>query len=159
MNSRSFSSFCEYAEAMGRPVPHSREETKDYWSSLPENVRRDFELSNAWFDCLRPDHNANLKRRAEKRMMRVDGMPRELREVVYEFGLEIVHVFLEHGVRKPASIKFLIECVRNEDYPNGQARFRFNTAPNKAPNPLNFDDDDAVYSLTELGLQKIRAAQ
>ena len=73
-----------------------------------------------------PDFNASVVRRAQERMARVDAMPREVRELVYEFGLDVVQEFLNHHVTKPKSIRHLIATVLALDYDNGQRRFAKN---------------------------------
>src|SRR5262245_36691801 len=90
----------------------------------------DADIAKAKQQSEEPGYNAALVRRAVKRMMRVDDMPRDLREVVHEYGLELVHIFLEHGVRRPASIRYLIDSVRGEAFPNGQPQFKVNKGPN-----------------------------
>jgi hypothetical protein len=93
-------------------------------------------------DSYDPQHNAALVERAQKRMARVDDLSEEFRALVHEYGLELVQVFLDHKVRSPKSIRYLIDAVRVEPYDNGQNRFRFNTAPGTKPNPAACDWDD-----------------
>lgn len=76
-------------------------------------------------------------------MQRVDAMSPELRAVVHEFGLEIVTEFLAHGVKKPGSIKHLIESVRGT-YGDGRPRFAINQNAGRRRNPIK--DDDELWS-------------
>lgn len=95
-----------------------------------------------------PDYNGALVRRAQKRMARVDAMPPDLRAVVHEYNLEVVWEFLQHGVKKPSSIKHLIDTVTGADFKNGQSRFRLNQNPNAKRNPAA--EEDEYYSAASL---------
>lgn len=138
---------CFCAEALMRD-PVKLSEMQAYWATLPLAKRRELEIEHAWESMMKPEFNSKLKHRAEKRMARVDSMPFELREIVYEYGLELVQPFLDHGVRRASSIRYLIDTVRCAEYPTGQVRFRFNTGPNRASNPLSVElDDEVTYSV------------
>lgn len=93
------------------------------------DIKRSAERSEA------PGYNSALATRAAKRMQRVDAMPPEYRSLVHEFGLEIVHEFLAHGVKKPSSIKHLIETVRGT-YADGRPRFAVNQNAGSKRNSL-----------------------
>lgn len=51
---------------------------------------------------------------------RFDKLSPELRECAREFGLEIVHSFMECGVTKPARIRYLVNIVRLGSRSTGQ---------------------------------------
>ena len=131
----------------GSPDDLSTEERREFFNSMPESIRREWDLRKAKQQCEVPsqDYNQAVVERARKRMSRVDAMSPAIRRLVHEYGLEIVHVFLENRV--PADkIAFLIDTVRNADYPNGQARFKFNKGPNAKQNPINqYPSDDDFY--------------
>jgi hypothetical protein len=82
-----------------------------------------------------PGYNSGLAKRAAKRMARVDALPPEMRAVVYEYNLEVVQEFLNHGVSRPSAIKHLIDTVRAAPFGNGQPRFRLNSNSNAKRNP------------------------
>jgi hypothetical protein len=52
--------------------------------------------------------------RRRKRMEKIDAMPPELRECVKDYGLNIVHSFVECGISKPCQIRHLVETVLSE---------------------------------------------
>ena len=93
------------------------------------SVDYEWQREQDWKSLEQPDYNASIVRRAQERMARVDAMPRELREIVYEFGLDVVQEFLNHHVTKPKSIKHLIATCLALDYDNGQRRFAKNSTP------------------------------
>ena len=45
------------------------------------------------------------------RMARIDAMPKEIRELIHEYGLTVVQAFLDLGITKPSSIRHLIKTV------------------------------------------------
>lgn len=55
--------------------------------------------------------------RRKARMDRIDAMPPEMRALVYKYGSHIVNSFVSHGVKKPASIRHLVEVVLDEFSP------------------------------------------
>lgn len=58
--------------------------------------------------------SSEAKPRVERRMAVIDALPRELRELVHEFGWNVVKSFMDAGVRKPSLIKHLIHTVRHD---------------------------------------------
>lgn len=111
---------------------------REFIAGLSAETLRAYQLWKAKRECENdPALNAALVDRARRRMDRVDNMPPEMRRVVHEYGLEVVHVFIEQGIRDPRKIAFLIDTVRGADLPGGQARFKFNKGPNSMPNPIN----------------------
>lgn len=56
-------------------------------------------------------------RKRKARMSRVDDMPPASRELVHEYGLNVVNGFMENGVVKPNKIRHLIELVLDEFSP------------------------------------------
>ena len=52
--------------------------------------------------------------RRVNRMNAIDNMPKELRELVHEYGLPIVKTFMDLGVVKPKQIKHAVETVLDE---------------------------------------------
>lgn len=56
--------------------------------------------------------------RRVKRMNAIDRMPKELRELVHEYGLSIVKTFMDLGVTKPKQIKHAVETVLDEFSPS-----------------------------------------
>lgn len=57
---------------------------------------------------------ATRKFHAERRMALVDSWPKELRELVHEYGHAIVKAFTDVGVRKPNQIRMLVALCRHE---------------------------------------------
>lgn len=126
-------------------VSSTKEERAEFFGAMPQRVKSEWEIRKGARECEHPDYNAGIAERAAKRMARVDSMPRELREVVYEYGLEIVQEFLNCGVKVPSRIKHLIDTVRHADLPNGQKRFKINKGANAKRNPVEFEEDDDEY--------------
>lgn len=53
------------------------------------------------------------------RMARIDAMPKEIRELVHEFGLTMVQAFLDQKITKPSSIRHLILQVQRGSLDTG----------------------------------------
>lgn len=132
---------------MRNPMPDAtagKEVRREYFASMPDPVKRAWSVRKGAQECEAPEFNAAIVERATKRLARVDAMPRELRLVVYEYGLEIVQEFINCGVTMPSRIKHLIDVVRNADFENGQRRFKLNKGPNAKRNPA--DEDEEYYT-------------
>lgn len=56
--------------------------------------------------------------RRAKRMYAIDNMPKELRELVHEYGLSTVKTFMDLGIMKPKQIKHAVETVLDEFSPS-----------------------------------------
>lgn len=52
-----------------------------------------------------------------KRFDAIDSMPKELRDVVNEYSMNVVRAFLDIGVKKPKHIRHLVETVLDEFSP------------------------------------------
>jgi len=63
------------------------------------------------------DFQKHVQLRRKKRMDRIDAMPAELRELVHEYGFNVVDQFMSHGITKERTIRHLVECVLNEFSP------------------------------------------
>lgn len=101
---------------MRHPMPAKdapKEERMAYFAGMPARVQAEWQLRKAALDCENPNYNRGTKERAQKRMARIDALPRDVRELVYEFSLEVVQEFVNHGV-KARSIRHLIGVARNE---------------------------------------------
>lgn len=118
-----------------------KERRREAWESMTPRQRMLAEREKQQREIEAPGYNSAVASRAQKRMARIDAMPPELRAVVYEYNLEVVWEFLQHGVKKPSSIKHLIDTVLGADHKNGQARFRLNQGPNSKRNPAAEDDE------------------
>jgi len=131
---------------MRNPMPNApdKETRRQYFNSMPDPVKRAWEVRKAAKECEAPEFNAAIAERAAKRLARVDAMPRELRLIVYEYGLEIVQEFINCGVTVPSKIKHLVDTVRHADFESGQKRFKINKGPNSKRNPA--EDDDEYYT-------------
>lgn len=135
------------------PMPSQdapKEERMAYFDSMPEHVHAEWALRKAILDCEKPEYNSGTAERAQKRMARVDAMAPETRELVYEFGLEVVQEFLNHGVRSARSIRHLIGVARNERE-DGMSFFRPNAGKNQKANPAAKDADDDFYFVAKTG--------
>jgi hypothetical protein len=91
------------------------------WDEVPRHLQREYDIKRAWRDMMEPRHNASLRDRAVRRMERVDALPREIRALVYEYGLEIVNEYLQHKVTHAPNIAFLIKTVLSAERPHGVA--------------------------------------
>lgn len=149
----------------------TREERRDYFDSMPDDVKREWELRKAKEEAENDLtlHSATADR-ARKRMARVDALPSSMRAVVHEYSLEVVQEFLNNGVRDPAAVRRMIEAVLlngydsgktfmncgvrqsktirhlmdtvlHAEFPNGQPRFKINKGPNAKRNPAELEDD------------------
>lgn len=54
-------------------------------------------------------------------MARIDSMPKEIRELIHEYGLTVVQAFLDLGVTRPTSIRHLIRQVQTGSNDPGTA--------------------------------------
>ena len=50
-------------------------------------------------------------------MAMIDGLDREMRALVHEYGWTVVKTSMDLGVRKPAQIRHLVETILNEFSP------------------------------------------
>jgi len=60
---------------------------------------------------------AKFQDRRVRRMARIDALSPDIRELVHEYGFNIVNGFLDHGVVKPRAIRHLVETVLDEFSP------------------------------------------
>lgn len=51
------------------------------------------------------------------RMQRIDEMPQQLREMVHQYGLNVVTAFLQSGVSSPKAMRHCVETVLDEFSP------------------------------------------
>lgn len=63
------------------------------------------------------DFQRAVDERRSKRMAAVDALSPDLRALVHEYGLSLVHQFLNHGITKPKAIRHLVEYVLDEFSP------------------------------------------
>lgn len=131
----------------------SKDARREFMEGLPEWKKREYDLEKSRLECLHPSHNEGTAKRARERMARVDAMPRELRHVVYEFGLDVVQEFLNHKVTNPKSIRHLIATVLALDFPDGSNRFNKNSLRHRGMNILDVlakeDHDDTTYTVVK----------
>ena len=85
------------------------------------------------------EFNDWVQSKREKRMQRIDDLPRELRDLVNSYGFSVVDAFLAVGVSKPNQIKHLVETVLDNFSPtrgsfSAQGR-RSELAKVEMPNP------------------------
>lgn len=106
------------------------------WLSLTPSQRADHKRALIEEEISRPNFNAAIVKRAQKRMERVDAFPPEIRAIIHEHGLEIVQEYWNHGVRKARSIQHLIATTLAWDNAEGNPRFGFNKSPNRGTSPL-----------------------
>lgn len=97
----------------------TQDERRAFFDRMPARQKREWELRQAWRDSLSPEHNAGLAARARKRMHRVDEMSPEMRAVVYDFGLEIVQVLIDHRLNSQKT-RWLIDYVLNAERPHAK---------------------------------------
>jgi hypothetical protein len=121
-------------------MTNDKEQRWEDWQKLTPRQRMLAQRKNDLKAIDAPGYNAALVKRAQKRMERVDAMPSYLRALVYEYNLEVVQVFIDHGV-KHTSIKYLIDTVLGADFKDGQPRFKLNRGPNAKRNPAAEEDE------------------
>ncbi len=63
------------------------------------------------------EHQQFVQQKRSKRMRQVDQLPKDVRELVHDYGLNVVNAFLDCGVTKPNRIKHLVETVLDEFSP------------------------------------------
>lgn len=68
-------------------------------------------------DCTCGAHDALIARKRKDRMGIIDNLPREVRDMVNDYGWAVVHACIESGVRKPRNIKHLVETILDEFSP------------------------------------------
>jgi hypothetical protein len=67
----------------------------------------------------------DCENRRKRRMAAIDDLPQEVRSLVHEYGLNVVHSFICCGVEKPRHIKHLVETVLDELSPTrGSSSFQ-----------------------------------
>ena len=66
-------------------------------------------------------HERALENRV-KRMAEIDALPREVRELVHEYGYTVVRAFLDIGVAEARHIKAAVETVLSEMSPTRGSR-------------------------------------
>jgi hypothetical protein len=118
-----------------------KEQRTAEWLKMTPRQREASKKEKIARDLADPNFNSALVDRAQKRMMRVDQMPPELRKVVYEYNLEVVQEFLNHGVKKASSIKHLIDTVLCADRKDGTPRFKLNKSPNAKRNSVSEEEE------------------
>jgi hypothetical protein len=102
------------------PPPGTREERRQWWETVPEASRRQNDINQAWNCMFEPDHNRSLQERAIRRMERVDAMSPDMRAVVYDHGLEVVQVLIDHKLRNPNQCRRLIEFITGAERPHSK---------------------------------------
>ncbi len=123
-----------------------KEQRRLAWEALSPRQKRQKQLEREKVEIEHPEYNRALVGRAQRRMARVDSMPHALREVVYDFGLEIVQEFINHHVTNPKSIRHLIETCWFVDNAEGNPRFKINKSPGAKRNEAEYAD---VYFATD----------
>lgn len=56
-----------------------------------------------------------VKERAEKRFRVIDNLPREVRELVHEYGWEAVKLLMELGAKSPGQMRHIIKTIRGQE--------------------------------------------
>ena len=54
----------------------------------------------------------HIQQKAQARMNRIDALPKDVRELVHEYGYSVIDAFLCQGVTKASAIKHLIQRVK-----------------------------------------------
>lgn len=76
------------------------------------------------------DFAERVNDRRAKRMKAVDDMPSEIRELVHDYGLNVVKAIIDQGVTKPNKIRHIVETVLNDFSPT---RGNFSSQGTSAP--------------------------
>lgn len=118
-----------------------KEQAREEWERMTPRQRLLRKRETAAAEIEDPAFNSAIVKRAQKRMARVDAMEPEMRAVVYDYNLEVVWEFINHGVKTPSSVRHLIDTVLGADFKNGQPRFKLNKSPNAKRNPAADDDE------------------
>lgn len=119
---------------------NDNEERLEAWQRMTPRERMLAKRERTIRRMAEPGYNGAIVKRAQKRMERVDAMPAHLRALVYEYNLEVIQEFINHGV-KHTSIKHLIDTTLGADFKNGQPRFKLNKSPNAKRNPASEEEE------------------
>ncbi len=68
-------------------------------------------------NCTCGAHEELLARKRRNRMGIIDNLPREVRDMVNEYGWAVVHACIDSGVEKPRNIRHLVETILDEFSP------------------------------------------
>lgn len=90
----------------------SKEERREFVDRLSAWQKKQYEKWNDWQSLSDPNYNSGTVRRAQRRMAIMDSFPKEVREIVHEYGLEIVFEFWSYGIKSANDIVILIEASR-----------------------------------------------
>lgn len=90
----------------------TKEDRKQFFLSLTRLQRLQYERWKDNQSLLDPEYNRSTVLRAQKRMALVDSLPKNVREVVHEYGHEVVYEFWCHGIRGADDMVILIEAAR-----------------------------------------------
>jgi len=71
-------------------------------------------MSEMWAPGVRQEM---IDRKRTARMDAIDGMPPAIRELVHEYGFNVVKAFMDCGVTKAKQIKHLVETTLDEFSP------------------------------------------
>jgi len=62
-------------------------------------------------------HQERVQARRIARMEAIDRYPKEIRELVHEYGWNVVHALVDCGVKKPNQMRHIVETVLDEFSP------------------------------------------
>lgn len=63
------------------------------------------------------EHEAFVALKRQRRMANVDTLPKDVRLLVHEYGLNVVKAFRDLGITQPRHIRHLVETVLDEFSP------------------------------------------
>lgn len=105
-------------------MPTTQEEKQarnDWFDGLSARQQKAWQKQKD-IECLNdPAHNFALRLRAQKRMERVDALPADVRQVVYDHGLEIVWELWTYRMTRAVVMRELIATVQGADDPYSTA--------------------------------------
>lgn len=64
-----------------------------------------------------PPSQGTVDAKRRQRMDRVDALPADVRDLVHDYGLNVVQAMLDSGVTKPRNMRHIVETVLNEFSP------------------------------------------
>jgi len=118
----------------------SKDERRAAFESMTPRQQRAYQRERDLLALENPNYNAAIVKRARERMTRVDQFPPDIRQLIHEFGLEIIQEFWNHNIRRPNAIRHLVETVQGK-FADGRNKIRPNVRPDAKQNPANAERD------------------
>lgn len=98
-----------------------KEDKAATFHAMSPRQQREHQKKKYWNEINEPHYNRALADRARRRMDRVDSLPEEIRQIVYEHGLEIVWELWSHKFTRAKIMRELINAVHNAENPHSNS--------------------------------------